>query len=289
MRFVTMGDAKYFRTVLFSARQSARFYPDRTFLLYDWGFDEDQLSELRALPGVEIRDWRDRLVDADRLFPPRSPFRRFVRKHLLRDRDLRIPRSQWQRELLLDEKCYCLLDAAADMDGSFLFLDADAFIVNRVDELFAPGSDVVVTLRPQHEIEAARRRGSVGDLNSGVICFNGDRPTMVAFITEWIKEMHILNLRRHLLSEQSALARLILSADPDAFRQPEHRAELKLGGFTIRCRIVQTEHYNYNAVESGFDPEVNRILHLKSGRVFSAVLDEIQATLARDDAARGRL
>lgn len=288
MRFVTMGDARYFRTLLFSVRQSARFYPDRRFLLYDWGFDDAQLELLRALPGVEIRHWRDRLVDAARIFPPRSAFRTFIKKHLFRDPDLRIPLAQWQKELLLDEKCYCLLDAAGRLDGPFLFLDADAFIVNRVDELHDPAADVVVTPRPPREIEAARRRGSVGDLNSGVIGFNGDREKTLAFITEWIKEMHILNLRRHLLSEQTALARLILRADPNAFRQPESRVELKLGGLTIRCRIVPTERYNYNAVENGFDPEKNRILHLKSGRGFSTALDDVEAALARIEASRSR-
>lgn len=287
MRFVTMGDDKYFRTVLLSIRQSARFYPGRRFLLYDWGFNDSQLEQLRTLPGVEIRDWRDRLVDAGRIFPPRSTLRTFIKKHLLRDPDLRIPLAQWQKELLLDEKCYCLLDAAGRLDSPFLFLDADAFLVNRVDELYGPETDLIVTLRPQREIEAARRRGSVGDLNSGVIGFGGDRDKHLALITEWIKEMHILNLRRHLLSEQTALARLILKADPGAFRQPEGRVELRIGESTIRCRIVPTERYNYNAVENGFDPEANRILHLKSGRGFSSTLDTVEAELARIEASSG--
>lgn len=287
MRFVTMGDGKYFRTVMLSLRQSARFYPRRRFLLYDWGFDDAQRERLLAEPGVAIRDWRDRLVEAGRIFPPRSAIRTFVRKHLLRDPDLRIPRAQWQKELLLDEKCYCLLDAAGRLDGPFLFLDADAFIVNRVDELHDPAVDLVVTLRPQREIEAARRRGSAGDLNSGVIGFGGDREKNLALLTEWIKEMHILNLRRHLLSEQTALARLILKADPAAFRQTENRVDLRVGEHTIRCRIVPTERYNYNAVENGFDPEVNRILHLKGGRGFSAALDEVEVALARFEAGAG--
>jgi hypothetical protein len=284
MRLVSMADARYFRTVLLSVRQSARFYPDRRFLLYDWGFETPQIDRLRDLPGIEIRPWRDRLIDPSRLFPPRSPFRAFVRRHLLRDPDLRIPLDQWRKELLLDEKCYCLLDAAVRIDGPFLFLDADAFIVNRVDELCAPSADVVVTLRPRGEIDAARRRGSVGDLNSGVIAFNGGREKSFAFITEWIKEMHLLNLRRHLLSEQTALARLILRSDPGAFRRPEGQVDLSIGGLAIRCRIVPTARFNYNAVENGFDPEQNRILHLKGGRGFSTAVDEVEAALAQLEA-----
>ena len=98
--------------------------------------------------------------------------------------------------------------------------------------------------------------------------------------------MNLLNLRRHLLSEQTALARLLLRADPDAFRRNEHRLELTIGGVAIRCRIVPTDHYNYNSVENGFDPNVNRILHLKSGRGFKNVLEEVQATLERHGARR---
>jgi hypothetical protein len=281
MQFVTMADSKYFRTVIFSVRQSARHYPGRSFTLYDWGFTEQQRGELRAEPGVDLRHWSDRLVSVDRIIPPRSRLRRFVRKHILRDADLRIPRAQWQKELLLDEKCYCLLDAATRLQPPFLFLDADAFIVNRVDELFDGTSDIVVTLRPQHEIAAARRRGSLADINSGVIAFGGDRETTVAFIIEWIKEMNALNLQRHLLSEQTALSRLILRADPRAFDTTERRVDMAIGGLPIRGRIVTTERYNYNSVEQGFDPEVNRILHLKGGRGFRSALDEVRAILER--------
>ena len=187
MNFVTMGDAKYFQTILLSVTQSARYYPERKFFLYDWGFEPSQLEQLMGFLGVEVINWRDRLINADLVFPEQRTFKAFIKKHILRHPNLRIPQRQWQREFLLDEKCYCMLDAVFRTDASFLFLDGDAFIVNHVDDLADADSDVVVTLRPLEEIEAARKRGSRHDINSGVILFGKNKAKTIAFIIEWIK------------------------------------------------------------------------------------------------------
>lgn len=274
-----MGDTKYFKTVLLSVKQSEQFYMGRRFLIYDWGFEEDQLDTLSSFPGVEIIPWRNRLINADRLFANITPIKKFIKKNLLRQPDYTILKSRWQRELYLNEKCYCILDAAVKINGPFLFLDADAFIVNRIDELINIDCDVIVTLRPLEEIERARRDGVRHEINSGVILFNKNKNKVIAFIIEWIKEMNIESLKREPLSEQTGLSDLILKGDGNAFTKSNNSVEILIGDLTIKCRIVPTINYNYNSVEDGFDPNINRILHLKRGRGFTTVIDEIEAKL----------
>jgi hypothetical protein len=279
MNFVTMGDTKYFQTILLSVKKSARYYPERKLFLYDWGLEPSQLEQLTGFSGVEIINWRDRLINADLVFPEQRTFKAFIKKQILRHPNLRIPQGQWQREFLLDEKCYCMIDTMSRTEASFLFLDGDAFIVNHVDDLADEDSDVVVTLRSLEEIEAAMKRGSRHDINSGVIFFNKNKIKTVAFIIEWIKEMNMLNLKRHPLSEQTGLSNLILRDDANAFVEPKKNVDILIGDLSIRCKIVSTHSYNYNFVEDGFDPDVNRILHLKSGRGFDGTLEKVKASL----------
>jgi hypothetical protein len=283
MNFLTMGDANYFSTIALSATLSARHYPGRSFLIYDWGFREEQRRQLAAMPGVTIIGWQDRFISAERAFHERSAFKRLVKRHLLRHPDARIPLRQWQREFILGEKCYCMVDAVSRTEGGLLFLDGDAFLVNRVDGMLNTDSDVVVTVRPREEILAARKRGSRHDINSGVVFFNRDKAKTTVFLIEWIKEMSLLNLKRHLLSEQTALSNLILRDHGGDIPEPEAEVGLRISDLSLTCRIVSTLHYNYNAVESGFDPETNRILHLKSGRSFGVTLEQIRAKLGQVD------
>ncbi len=282
MNFLTMGDTKYFQTILLSVRQSARYYPERKFFLYDWGFEPSQLEQLTGLSGVEIIKWRDRLVNADLVFPEERTFKAFIKKHILRHPNLRISQRQRQRELLLNEKCYCMLDAVYKIDGSFLFLDADAFIVNSIEDLIGDDSDIVVTLRPQIEIETAIKRGSRHDINSGVIFFNKNKVKVIAFIIEWIKEMNVQSLIRQSLSEQTALSNMVLRGNVNALTAYNKCVQISIGDLYVKCRIVSTVNYNFNSVEDGFDPNINKILHLKSGRGFdntlNKVMDELEKT-----------
>jgi hypothetical protein len=283
MNFLTMGDARYFPTILLSATQSERHYPGRSLLIYDWGFDDQQRRQLAAMAGVTVIGWRERFISAERAFRERSTLKRLIKRWLLRHPDLRIPVSQWQREFILGEKCYCMIDARSRTDGPLLFLDGDAFLVNRVDGMVDTGHDIVVTVRPREEILAARKRGTRADINSGVVFFNRDKVKTTAFLIEWIKEMNLLNLTRELLSEQTALSNLILRDRDGDVPEPEADVELRISDLTLRCRIVSTKQYNYNSVEAGFDPDTNRILHFKSGRAVGGMLEQIKERLGQPD------
>jgi len=281
MNIISMGDAKFFSTVLFSIFQAAKHYPDSTFILYDWGFEPEQKKKLLQFPSVTLINWTDRLVEANRVFRRDKGIKHFLKAKVLRHPDVRRPLNEWQREFLLDEKCYCILDACIRGEDSFLFLDADAFLVNRIDELISTRNDVMITLRPLHEIEEARKRGSRHDINSGVIFFNKDKIKTLTFIIEWIKEMNILNLQRHPLSEQTALSNLVLRGNIDSYSEGKGDVDIPIGDLIVTCGIVSTDTYNYNSIEDGFDPEKNRILHLKSGRYKNGYLKGVKEKLGQ--------
>ena len=264
MDFISMGDKNYFDTIELSIDQVNKLYPGSKFVFYDWGLGAEQIARLKKKK-VTIVDWRDRLLNAEVLMPKKD-YKYFIRKYLLMHPDHKRPLKEWQIEFLYAEKTYCILDAVTKTDRGVVYLDGDAFIVNTLEEVIDDPCDIAVTLRSLEEVEAAKMRGSIHELNAGVMFFKGSREKNVAFITEWIKEMHILNLKRVGLSEQTALSNLIKKYNKDAFRTYFQTVNILIGGYQINCKIFPCENYNYNFVENGFDPKINKILHLKSNR-----------------------
>lgn len=275
MNFVTIGDKKYFHMIDFSLKQIKKYYPDSEIILYDWGFDSGQAEHLEVKYGATVINWQGRIPDAKSLVSFKPTIKNFCKKYIFRWPDFRINSERWNRELLLDEKCYCLLDASIRASGQFLFLDGDAFIINNIDEIIAAEYDIIVTLRPIQEIKEAKKRGDRHDINSGVIYFGKYRLKTVSFIIEWIKEMQLMNLIKFPLSEQTGLSELILRHDHSAFSEHGKVINIRLSGQDIKCKIVPTDNYNYNSIENGFNPAINRILHLKKGRGFEINFDNL--------------
>lgn len=267
MTIVTMGDDKYFDTILVSARQAVRLYPQCEFLLYDWGLSSEHLEALKKISCVRIINWRNRMVDVNRFSRDEAIglSRRIMRKLLGRRLYVR-PVSEWRRELALCEKCYCILDASQRTEGAFLFLDADAFLNETIDELVEEGRDVCVTVRPLKEIHAAKARGSRHDINSGVVFFSDNKEKRRLFLIEWIKEMNVLNILESALAEQTALSNLVLRCDQRAFEDGHGHVNVRISGSDINCGILPTEVYNYSPAGGEEDLAGHKIIHLKSGR-----------------------
>jgi hypothetical protein len=53
VNFVTIGDSAFFKTILLSAKQVSKFYPESKFFIYDWGFNKEQKKEIRFLSNTK--------------------------------------------------------------------------------------------------------------------------------------------------------------------------------------------------------------------------------------------
>ena len=187
MNFMTIGDEAFFKTVEISVRQARRLYPDATFYVYDWGFNTEQRTSLSQTQGVEMVDWRERFVDAsvlnkvewlDIMAGIRSRqwhgLTRAVRQGTAKALGRSRRRLEFEKRVF--QKPFCILDCLGRSANELVFLDGDAFLVNKIDEAFDGTFDVAVTVRRFHEMEFGYNCCQV--INSGVLFFAGSsQPT----------------------------------------------------------------------------------------------------------------
>ncbi|MFC1926555.1 hypothetical protein ACFLWV_02260 [Chloroflexota bacterium] len=281
MDFVTIGDNKFFHTIDFSARQIKRFYPDSKLYIYDWGFTAEQAKKLSDNGNTEVIDWKDKLkfedvrerflnIELEANFDHKKDWKYYVKRYVLNDADFVATRekrieNRARREYLLCQKPKCFLDCAKYIKNGITFLDGDAFLVNKIDELLEEDFDIGVTLRRAGEIERAKVMNVIRNLNSGVIFFKLDSRRMQIFIERWLK---LIEERNDSLLEQTALDILVQEIGDNIYDKLYNTGYLELDKEQrVKIKILPCEKYNYNWVESGYDIKNNKILHLKSGRM----------------------
>jgi hypothetical protein len=285
LNFLTIGDDAFFDSIQISVHQARRFHPQASFYVYDWGFTDTQRAELNAASNVEaIIDWTDRFVDLPVIDEvdwatvmqeveakrPSGPFlnrlKRVISKYLL------FRKQHWksweekgqahqQKEWLLAQKPFCMLDCLRRANGRMVFLDGDAFLTRDVHGILSEDFDVGVTLRRLNEVRDGKNNCQV--LNSGVIFFNGSSNKTQDFIEAWIEQMR--DTREYLI-EQTALTRLISQSNPRIFDGYFNQEVVSYEGTDIRVRTLPCDQYNFNWIEEGVNPEKTKIVHFKGGR-----------------------
>lgn len=258
-----MGDSNYFVSIALSVMQAEKIHPECLFGVYDWGFSSKEKAFFLARPSVVLINWSGKFVEKP--FPDnsiRSCIRKWKYISVIRDVFKRQKRQKRQREWFLAQKPYCLLDwAAQNHTKNFIFLDGDAFLMGNVNELFNLPEDMGVTLRRQHEIDF--RNGRCQVLNSGVIAFVGGKDKNISLIEQWIKEMQETT---EYLVEQTALTRMILGYEAPPKLTPGVTKKLAHGPKEYNVAIMDCERFNYNWIEEGVDPGINKVVHFKGGR-----------------------
>lgn len=260
---ITIGDEPYFTTISKSVEQFEEIYPDGHIHIYNWGFTQSQRKQLQSYDSTSLlpwdfrNKWRGHVLKIGEIFGQLIPIDFDLSTHA------RNKVSLEQKEWFLYQKPYVMYDCLGRIsNGPLIFLDGDAILNNRLPALERDDFDIGVTLRPHHEIEAARQRGDYHVLNSGVIMWNCTPEKGRKFVKAWIKRMQACDLS---LQEQSSLAKLIEEACADIYEEFGNRCQMNIDGKNITIEIFDCREYNYNWVEEGWSPK-NRVLHFKSGR-----------------------
>lgn len=266
--FILLGDRKYHFLIAENCKRVRAIYPDTSILVFDCGFTPSQVAALGA-GGVTVVDWRPRMEDPETLRATLSPeqlskltlafnarrtgLRKRFRKFMLK----RFPRSKIVSGFVDDavlyesicmEKIRCLRHAS-DVCGAapMVFLDADAILFAPIDEAFAGGADVTVTLI---DGQTTRQHNHCFVLNAGVLFFGAGVEARNAFLDAWRRE----SLANHeWLREQTALVRVIEREAPDVF-EAWREAWLRLDGRSVHLRVVPCHIYNFCQMEN-VDPE----------------------------------
>ena len=164
------------------------------------------------------------------------------------------------REWLFAQKPYIIMDwSDRNLDGTFLFLDADAMLYGNINEIWNDKTHLSVTIRRDQEINFSF--GYCHVINTGVIAFSGSPKIRKDIIQAWINKMQG---RFENLIEQSSLTRLLFNCKEDICRGGIRQFKTALG--TYSARVLDGEVYNHTYIEEGASPDHNKILHFKGGR-----------------------
>lgn len=258
--FMTIGDASFFHTIRYSLGQVRRFYPDARMFVYDRGFAGAQAGELRKA-GATVVPWTgsERRLPLWRRIRIIAPLLPRNWKWFVRTGPVRLARNL----TVFADKPACIRDCVRRAGTPLVFLDGDAFLVDRIDDALARDFNVGVTMRRMHEIRLPERDGECSVLNVGVMFFKGPERLMDAFIHRWNDE---IDRTDDYCIEQTALTNLIRRTNPDIYDDYNTTGDLELSGGRLRFLVLPCENYNFNWIEEGFDPVKNKILHFKGGR-----------------------
>jgi len=264
--FVLMGDEKYFLSIAVSVLKLSKLYPDSSVGVYDWGFSASQRDFLTSIDSVVLIDWRDKFIKD----PYCDTFNKKIERFFFRGlRSFKIElksiffgeHPELKKEWILAQKPYCFKDwASRDNVENFVFLDGDAVLVKKIDEVVNSSMEIGVTLRRPHEVSL--RISDCQAINSGVVIFNGETDKNVHFIESWIKQMKSTN---EYLVEQTALSRLLFASDHKIFRGFYDSRPISINDVEYKVSVLDCETYNYNWIEEGVK-EKTKVLHFKGGR-----------------------
>lgn len=268
--FLTMGDTNYFNSIALSAIRSKSIYPEAEFVVYDWGLSEKEVNVLRNELGAKVVDYKELFQKEPVKLPNRlsriiqtftgggSLFFKYIQLKAIFAEFKGFGMAQ--KEWLLCQKPFVMLDWAKQSHHEYLVvLDGDAFLFNKIDELFEDEVDLVVTTRREEEIDFSRGHCQV--LNSGVIVFNNNLKNRISLIEAWIDKMQE---SFEYLAEQSSLTRLILN--DNLIPSIGERIEFFHNEKSFIAQIESCDNYNFNWIEEGVDKLKNKILHFKGGR-----------------------
>lgn len=274
--FVIMGNKNYYSLLNHNINFIRNIYPTAPILVYDWGDDQ-------GLPGfsvpdanVTVIDWGANILDLREIRRQTTPeqqrdlalrynarFKRTLGQRIRKSLLKRLPNSIFAAPLItaglrfenmLLQKISCMRDALGRIDGGGLaFLDADAFLLKDLDDLFRRDDfDVGITLIDNPNW--AHNQCAV--INSGVIFFHSPRPGL-AFLSAW------LDATAHCdewLREQTAMVRMLERIAPDLF-QAGRVTPVTLGDQSIRVLALAGKEFNNNDMSKG-PGEGTRIWHL---------------------------
>ncbi|HEY7241848.1 MAG TPA: hypothetical protein VH600_21940 [Burkholderiales bacterium] len=173
---------------------------------------------------------------------------------------------------LYAQKPYVIARTLRASPNNLVFIDADAIVLKRLDEVFDLDFDMALTAEAPQDVVVGpwppecTERPSYPHIaiNVGVM-FVRHSPRMHPLLDAWIREMETV---QHLSIEQTALAHLIYRLAPD-FYQGHYRAHtLGLDGGEATVMALPMPRYNFlkmRMTDRGFAPEVH-VAHFAGGK-----------------------
>lgn len=267
INFMTIGSDRFYSFINFSTRQLLKLYPKSKFYIYDWGMKPNHKEILRKHPNTELIEWFEKLdwengyqkitEEFIGFFPPIDTL------------------EQRKKEYLFSQKPVCMLDCAKRIKENLIFLDGDAFIINRIDDVFKLDFDIGVTVRSEDELINSKKLGIIGAINVGVLFFKMSSERLQNFLEEWIKK---IESSRRIWVEQTTLTIMIEKENINIFDKQFCQGIINTTGETFKIQTFPCEIYNLYRLKDKFEKNKVKILHFK-GRTARKKIKQIIAEI----------
>ena len=273
--FIAMVDEKYSLPLFTSIKQSLKFYPATTYYVYDCGLSRATADKLAAIsPQVKIVPWELKYLPVNVAYD--AKFLRMKTLGMLRDvvksffsskvvdKSLRSFIAHQDFEVKIQNKLAIIKHHNDTVGRPFVFIDADAFLIDRFDELLDGSYDIAFTVRPKEKHRYGHNQCSL--LFAGIFWFLGPRSTLKTFIDAWYQEARTID---EVNSEQTSLARWLHRLKPDIYDSVDASHTVAVNGTDIRVRVLDAEIYNnldiYD-IEGLVNEGKVKVLHFKNSR-----------------------
>ncbi len=294
--FVFFGTGDYHFLIRKNIELLRSLYPNADVLVYDWGDENGRSSGGSFPPGVEVVDWSGRIADTmgllDALGKPglnelakafnsreRASFTRRINKFFLK----RFPNSPPARnvlaqamryENLLLHKCYALGDCARRIgERRFFFLDADAYLVERLDGVYDGDPDVIM---PMLEPEKQRwEPNTCHALSDGIMGFGADVKARTAFLDAWYAALETNTERLRVIASLSRVVEVREKNRDTGVLESWTLGTVDFDGVPVKIRTIPNHIYNsvLNHEYDGGDLSKVKVLHLSGVAQNQALFD----------------
>ncbi len=301
--FLIMSDEKYFHTIVKSIGRLNLIYPRSQIYFYDWGVGKKNIEYLREnFKNIIVVDWaknvnkvlsgetcyisdnlsKDQLDDLIIGFRNPRWFIKLFDKFRLTVLKSTSMKKRVARGIVLENlyltKIQCQMDMSKRVGNSeFVFLDADALLIDRIDEVYDESFDFAFTLRREKEINFTHNLCTV--INVGVVFFGDNQKRRDLFLEKWWDSTKVT---LEWIREQTALTRYLSQFDCFSFKS-NSTYSIVIDGEEVNVRLLPCEIYNYNWIEDVISNKdllkKIKVLHFKGNRhdekTFSKLLSKL--------------
>lgn len=263
--FVTQTHEGRAGVVAANATTIERLYPESQFFIYDGGLSAASRDRLASFDSTTVVDWRreaDYAAQEGELAARLAELEAKVRDntylaHLYKEvLGLDFTYSEVERwNFYMRQKPRSILDLTDRVAGNIVWLDDDAVVANRFDEVFDLEFDIGVTVRSEYD----QRKEQLSALNAGVIFFDTSADAIAAFVRTWLETIDGMALTKH--REQDALSKLVRQEDPGLYDEYYAASDISVDGTDLTVRTFPCLRYNFRNFKGGIDPDVNKIFH----------------------------
>lgn len=267
LNFITQTHEGRSRIVFCQANMIERLYPNSTFFIYDGGLDKESREGLSSISNTKIIGWKeeadfssnigsteDILAKLETKIKENTYFDHILRKVFKYDykySDI----IRW--DFYMRQKPLSILDLTYKVDGNIFWMDDDAVIISRIDNMFDYEFDIGVTIVSDYSI----RRYGGSPVNAGVLVFNTSSNVIQKFVNRWLKTIDSFELSTH--REQNAIESILLESNEDIFNEYYNSGTITIDSSEIKIRVFPRRIYNHSHFINGIYPSENKILHLK--------------------------